>query len=59
MAEVEESVQSEVNQSHVNDVKKVTPEIVKEAAKHLNKNKSDPTYSYSSDCIKNGPEILY
>ena len=59
MAEVEESVQSEVNQSHVNDVKKVTPEIVKEAAKHLNNNKSDPTYSYSSDCIKNGPEILY
>ena len=25
----------------------------------MNNNKSDPTYSYSSDCIKNGPDSLF
>ena len=35
------------------------PEIVKQAASHLNSNKSDPNYTFSSDCIKNGPDILF
>ena len=57
--EISEDVNSRVNQSHIKDVEKVTPELVKEAAKQLNNNKSDPTYSFSSDCIKNSPDSLY
>ena len=57
--DIEREVQSRVNQSHVKDVEKVTPDLVKEAVKHLKNNKSDPTYSFSSDCIKNGPDTLY
>ena len=56
---LENETQGKVNPSHLSDVKKVTPDIVKEAAKHLNNSKSDPIYSFSSDCIKNGPDVLY
>ena len=56
---LENDTQNKVNESHLSDVKKVTPAIVKEAAKHLNNSKSDPIYSFSSDCIKNGPDSLY
>ena len=59
MCEIEEETQAGVNQTHISDVNKVTPEIVKQAAKHLKNSKSDPTYSFTSDCIKNGPVALY
>ena len=48
-----------VNIFSVHDVNKVTPEIVKEAAHNLRDSKSDPTFSFSSDCIKNGPNNLF
>ena len=54
-----ESVEKKVNMLHLHDVRKVTPEIVKEAASNLKDSKSDPTYNFSSDCIKNGPENLF
>ena len=44
--DIEREVKSRVNQSHVKDVEKVTPDLVKEAVKHLKNNKSDPTYSF-------------
>ena len=37
----------------------MTPAIVKEAANNLKDSKTDPTYNFSSDCIKNGPENLF
>ena len=54
-----ESVKQKVNVHHLHDVRKVTPDIVKEAAKNLKDSKSDPTFNYSYDCIKNGPENLF
>ena len=56
---IEVEVNSKVNQYHLKDVEKVTPELVKEAVRHLNSNKSDPIYSFSSDCLKNGPDSLF
>ena len=53
------TVNSKVNIFSLYDVKKVTPDIVKEAAHNLRDSKSDPTYSFSSDCIKNGPDNLF
>ena len=32
---------------------------MKEAASHIKDDKTDPVYSYSSDCIKNGPDSLF
>ena len=41
-----------MNSLSLSDVKKVTPAVVKSAAKKLKAGKSDPVYSFSSDCIK-------
>ena len=54
-----DDVNEEINFTHAHDVHKVTPEIVKEAAKHLKDGKSDPVHVFSSDCNKNGPDMLF
>ena len=41
------------------DVEKVTPEVVKEAASHLKDSKSDPSFSFNSDCLKHGTDQLF
>jgi exonuclease III len=48
-----------INYTDTHDVKKVTPDIVKEAAKHLKDGKSDAVHVFSSACIKNAPDILF
>ena len=53
------NVHESIDENDYNDVLKVTPEKVKEATDHLNNNKSDPVYDFSSDCLKNGPDVLY
>ena len=37
----------------------VTPEVIKKAAKNLSDDKTDPVFSFTSDCIKNGSERLF
>ena len=59
LKKISESVNKKVNIYSLHDVSKVTPEIVKEAAQNLKNSKSDPTYNFSSDCIKNGPDNLF
>ena len=59
IANILEVVNNGINNSHAHDVKKVTPEIVKEAAMRLKDGKSDPVHILSSDCIKNAPDILF
>ena len=52
-------VHENISESDLEDVKKVSTSKVKEAARHLNNNKTDPVYDFSSDCLKNAPNILY
>ena len=59
VADIEAEINNKINSSHLVDVEKVTPELIKEAACHLKSNKSDPTCTFSSDCIKNAPYILF
>ena len=54
-----EETNSGINFSHIYDVEKVTPDIIKEAVKHLKDGKSDPVHIFSSDCIKNAPYKLF
>ena len=58
MARVSNEVESKVNALSIDDVEKVTPEVIKSAAKKLKPGKSDPVYSFSSDCIKVDSTIL-
>ena len=59
LANLYESVERKVNVHHLHDVRKVTPDIVKEAANNLKDSKTDPTFNFSSDCNKNGPDNLF
>ena len=43
----------------IHDVEKVTPDVIKEASKHLKDEKSDPIHLFTSNCIKNAPDILF
>ena len=52
-------VDSMVNSKSLADVEKVTPAIVKEAVGKLNSNKTDPVYAFTSDFLKNAPEMLF
>ena len=48
-----------IDDGQLNEVNKVTPSLVKAAAENLSINKTDPVFSYSSDCLKNGTDQLY
>ena len=52
-------VEAKVNESSIDDVQLVTPDIVRQASKNLNDSKSDPQLNFSSDCIKNGTTELF
>ena len=53
------TVDEKIDINSVIDVDKVTPAVVKEAVSHLNNGKSDPVFSFTSDCLKNSPEELF
>ena len=59
LREVHERVEAMVNPSHAERVSKITPKLLKEAVSKLKPGKADPVYSFSSDCSKNGTDILF
>ena len=59
MNKLYKEVESKVDKKSLADVEKVTPSIVKEAVNKLNSNKTDPTFSFTSDFLKNAPDILF
>ena len=58
MAKVSIDVEDKINSFSIRDVMKVTPDIVKSAAKKLKSGKTDPVYIFSSDCIKVESDLL-
>ena len=54
-----DEIEARVDETSLNDVLKVTPEIVKEASHKLKTGKSDPVFSFSSDCLKNATQSVY
>jgi hypothetical protein len=59
METVKMKVENAVNEASLEDIKLVTPNIVKKAAHKLKSAKSDPSFLFSSDCFKNGPENVF
>ena len=58
IAEISEEVEHQIGVGCLEDVFKVTPEEVKKAAAKLKPGKADPTFSFSSDCLKVKSEVL-
>ena len=56
---VKNSINDGITENSMNIVHKVTPEVVKEAVMHLNNDKTDPQFAFSSDCFKNAPDQLF
>jgi hypothetical protein len=56
---VQEDIESKISVASIDDVQKVKPDIVKEAAHKLKPGKGDPVYSFSSDCFNNARYPLY
>ena len=56
--EIKDEIERKVNLGSLRDVKKVTPEIIKEATANLRNSKSDPVFDFDSDCLKNAPDVL-
>ena len=52
-------IDSKISIDCVAEAEKVTPDIIKDAVKHIKTNKSDPVFDFTSDCLKNAPNNLY
>ena len=53
------SINHTINADSMAEVMKINSEIVKEAMKKIKPNKSDPIFDFSSDFLKNAPEVLF
>ena len=56
--EISKKLEHQINILSLNDVARVTPEVIKDAIKKLNAGKSDPSFCFSSDSFKAAPAIL-
>ena len=52
-------IDTQMNSSQLYEVNKVIPSVIKQATSNLSDGKSDPIFSYSSDCFKNGTDLLF
>ena len=52
LARVSEQIELKIGDHSLQDIAKVTPSAIKEAASKLRPGKTDPVYSFSSDCFK-------
>ena len=56
---VQDEIEGKVEEKNINDVEKITPELVKKAAENLRPGKTDPIFSFFSDYIQNATESVY
>ena len=56
--DIRKEVETKINEASIEDVEKVTPDEVRKAAERLKPGKSDPSYSFSSDCLKVKSDLL-
>ncbi len=54
-----EAVSKNIDTKDKDEIFKITPEVVKEAVGHLNKNKTDPVFRLTSDCLSNAPSLFF
>ena len=59
LMKVQREAEDLVNECSLEDVLKVSPKIVKEASLKLKPSKSDPVFSFSTDCFKNASDSMF
>jgi hypothetical protein len=56
--QISAEIEAKLTCKHLKDIDKVTPEEIKKAAVKLKPGKSDPVYTFSSDCLKTNSPLL-
>jgi hypothetical protein len=56
---IEEEIERELKKHHLEDIDKVTAEEIRKAAAKLKPGKSDPSFSFFSDCLKINSSLLH
>ena len=56
---LKDKIKQLIDASSVDDVKKITGSVVKEAACSMKPDKSDISEGFSSDCLLHAPDILF
>ena len=59
LEEITNSINNNIGDEAYIEIEKINPALRKEALKRIKANKSDPLFEFSSDFLKNAPEILY
>ena len=56
---LEEEINKRISNEELCEANKIDASVVKEAAKKLKCEKGDPHFNFTSDCIKNSPDLLF
>ena len=59
VAEVENNIRNSMMFSEIQEADKINSIVVTEAMEKIKSNKTDPLYEFSSDFLKNAPDLLY
>ena len=59
LARIAENLESKINKDSLNDLKVITPELIKAASQKLKPGKSDPLLKVTSEFFLNAPDPLY
>ena len=54
---IKKDIESKINQDDLSEINKINSATIKEALEKIKSNKSDPLYEFSSDFLKNAPDI--
>ena len=57
--EIYNSVNARIGDQSVNVVDRITAEVISDVVKQVKTRKTDPVFSFNSDCIKRGPTSLF
>lgn len=56
---IKEEINRNLSETELKEIEKIDKDIIKEALNKIKTNKSDPVFDFSSDFLKNGPDLLY
>ena len=57
--DMKNDIEGRIDQSDLREIDKINSTVIKEALDKIKSNKSDPLFDFSSDFLKNAPELLH
>ena len=57
--ELKNDIEGRIDQNDLREIEKINSTLIKEALEKIKSNKSDPLFDFSSDFLKNAPDLLH